>query len=198
MAMTTKARLFAIAAALGAAIVSGLALGWINRSAGWEYGPLTIGVGLAVGASVFWFTLIGHHERLVIGLLTAIVGVGVFAWINHESDWKAQDVVPTDELDDLCVRVVALQICHERQVMGVFDFVDVPQPIREEAADRVRDEMSHADKLAMCDRIYGQRINADPQTSTHTASLVSRGAWLLLGVAASAVPPLVQQRWSSA
>lgn len=198
MAMTTQTRSLAVACALGAAVLSGLVLGWISRCAGWDCGPLMIGVGLAVGASVLWFTFIGHHERLVIGLLTAIVGVGVFAWTNHEADWKAQTAVATDELDDLCVRVVALQICHERQVMGVFDFADVPQPIREEAADRVRDEMSHADKLAMCDRIYGQRINADPQTSTHTASLVSRGAWLLLGVAASAVPPLVQQRWSSA
>ncbi len=198
MAMTTKARLLTIAAALGAAVVSGLTLGWISRCCGWGCGALMIGVGLAVGASVLWFTLVGQQERLVIGLVTAIMGVALFAWVSHAADWKAESQVAADELDGLCVQVVAMQICYQRKIMGVFDFADVPQRIRDEAALRVRDEMSRSDKLAMCDRIFGQRINTNPDRKTEAGSLVSRGMWVLLAMVASAAPMLVQQRISGA
>ena len=86
--------------------------------------------------------------RIGSGLAGAVLGLIVFACTCTAARWNAAAEVPGGRIDELCQRVVALRICGERQVMGVFDYRDVPEPIRREAMDRV-EAMDRAEKFGI-------------------------------------------------
>jgi hypothetical protein len=128
-----------------------------------------------------------------VGVVVAGIGLALFGWASHLPAWRAETAVANDEVDDLCVRVTAMRLCHERKVMGVFDFSDVPRAIRDEAEQRVA-RMPVQEKLAMCDQTFGKRINAGATNSPSAGSVAMGSLWVVLALAAAASPALLHHR----
>jgi hypothetical protein len=182
-----------LASACGVAVLAGLGLGWLSKSVGWGFSALALPAGLAVGLVPLLFRWPSLPERLAVGVAVAGLGLALFGRASYLPAWRAETAVAGDEVHDLCVRVTAMRLCHERTVMGVFDFSDVPQAIRDEAKQRVA-RMPVQEKLAMCDQTFGKRINAGANNSPSSGSVALGSLWVLLALAAAAAPALLQHR----
>lgn len=190
---THKRWLIFLASACGMAALAGLGLGWLSKSVGWGFSALALPAGLAAGLVPLAFRWPSLPERLAVSVVLAGLGLAVFGWASYLPAWRAETAVASEEVDDLCVRVTAMRLCHERKVMGVFDFSDVPQAILEEANQRVA-QMTVQEKLAMCDQTFGKRINAGASNPTSGGSVALGSLWVLLTLAAAAAPALLQHR----
>ena len=185
-----------LASACGVAALAGLGLGWLSKSLGWGFSGLALLAGLAAGLVPPAFRWPCLAERLAVGVVVCGLGLALFGWASYLPTWRAETAVASEEVDDLCVRVTAMRLCHERKVMGVFDFSDVPQAVRDEAKQRVA-QMPVQEKLALCDQTFGKRINAGA-THSHSAGSVAMGSlWVLLALAAAAAPAVLQDRLGS-
>lgn len=182
-----------IAVSGGGAVVVGILLGWLSKSAGWGFSPLVIAVGPPVGLLVQAFGWPNSIERVTTGIAASALGICLFAWTSHTPGWRAATAIARDEIDDLCIRTTALQLCYERRIMGVFSFDDVPELIRCEARQRVA-QSSEAEKLALCDRTFGRRINNEPGERARKGAVLNGGIWVLLSLAISAAPDTIR-RW---
>ena len=181
-------RLILLVAASGAAALVGVVLGLASKSAGWGLAWFALPVGLSAGLVVTAAHTLNTRERVMVGGLAAMLGLAVLAWAGHDVRWHAAADVDDHEQDELCVRVVALQTCHEQKLMGVFDFNDVPEPICAAARQRVAD-MPSAEKLALLDHTFGERINDSTAAETSSlGSLLRHGAWGALAVTGAIVP----------
>lgn len=182
-----------LASACGVAVLAGLGLGWLSKSIDWGFSVLALPAGLAVGLVPLAFRWPSLPERLAVGGVVAGLGLAVFGWASYLPAWRTETAVASEEVDDLCVRVTAMRLCHERKIMGVFDFSDVPPAIRDEAKQRVA-QMPVQDKLTLCDQTFGKRINAGASNPTSGGSVALGSLWVLLTLAAAAAPALLQHR----
>lgn len=167
----------------------GAVFGCISRLAGWGFSGLAIFVGLSVGLAAEIYRWSDKPQQLVTCVISLIPGLILFAWVADKPPWKAQTAIPENQVDDLCIRVCALRLCRERQIIGVFDFNDVPEEICSEAGLTVK-EMSFAEKLSLCNNIFGKRINA-PQTSDGLSWVI----WIFLTLAAAVTPFAIRARF---
>ncbi|MFP4434224.1 MAG: hypothetical protein ACLFTN_07125 [Phycisphaerae bacterium] len=185
-----------LASACGMAALAGVSMGWLSKSLGWGFSALALPAGLAVGLVPLAFRWSCLAERLAVVFVVAGLGLAMFGWASYLPAWRAETAVANEEVDDLCVRVTAMRLCHERKVMGVFDFSDVPEAIRDEAKQRVA-RMPVEDKLAMCDQTFGKRINAGATQSPSAGSVAMGSLWVVLALASAAAPALLQHRLGS-
>lgn len=177
----------------GTAVGLGLLLGWGSRAGGWGFSFLAVFIGLAVGGVAVWMKARHSRSCAAVAVIASTVGLIAFAIVSYAPSWKAQNCVPNAKLDELCVRVVALQLCHKRKIMGVFDYRDVPAAIRNEANQNVKN-MPQPEKLAICDQTFGKRINDSSTGTTKIGAILVGGLWVALALAASAAPTLIKQR----
>ncbi len=194
MAILLLKRLFAVVGpSIFVAVVLAMPLGWLSRTMGWGFGPLAVFVGLGAGLVSAWRREGTAMGRIGSGLVGAVLGLIVFACTCTAARWNATAEVPDDRIDELCRRVVALRICGERQVMGVFDYQDVPDPIRREARDRV-ESMARAEKFDICDRTFGDRINDSAGGQAGIPVAVTAVLWFVLACCAAVAPAAIRGR----
>ena len=190
---THKRWIVFLASACGVAVLAGLGLGWLSKSLGWGFSALALLSGLAAGLVSLSFRWPSPGERVSVGLAAAGVGLAVFAWGSYQPAWQAETAVASEEVDDLCVRVTAMRLCHKRKVMGVFDFADVPEPIVAEARQKVQ-AMPAKTKYELCNRTFADRINAN-FSQGETGGVIARAAiWSLLSLGLAAGPALLKER----
>ncbi len=190
----TRRWVWLIASVACVASVSGILLGWLSKSAGWGFCALAVFVGLMVGVVMSAFRWPTLSERIITGVIALVLGLGLFVWTSHLPVWRAETAVADDKINDLCIRVVALRMCHERKIMGVFDFNDVPMPIYDEAKQRVT-TMPQQEKLAICDQTFGKRINDNISAgSTGIDVLLANGIWVVLALVGLVVPDVIKKR----
>ena len=179
-------------AVLGCVVgVSGMLLGWVAHSAGWGICALALPVGWSAGLAALAFD--AQRLRIVGGVVAAVLGLALFIWASRPPAWCAETAVAEGELDELCVRVASMRIARERNLMHVFDFNDVPEPIRAEAREHVAD-LSRNEKFTLCDRTFGKRINDGARTPIEAGLLLSGGLWIALAMLGSIAPAAIRQR----
>lgn len=181
----------AVAVALGA----GLAAGLLSRLAGWGFSPLAIPVGLLVGLTTLRSAGFEPAERLAIAGVATLLGLTLFGLLSYQPPWQAEQNINRDDLDELCVQIVAMRLCRERQMMGVFDFADVPDPVVAEARTQVR-AMPPRQKYSLCDRTFGERINENAPASESAGRAGQVVLWGALAVLSALAPPLLKEQFA--
>jgi hypothetical protein len=189
---TRQWRVF-VAVACGAAAVLGLLAGWLSRACGWGFGILAVPVGLLPGVLALVLRDHGRSRQALAALAACGVGLAAFAWASRPPVWRAEEEIADGDLDEQCVQIAALQICYQRKVMGVFDYADVPEPIRQEARHNVA-EMSKSERWALCNRTFGDRINADAGGGSRVLARIRATAWAVAVIAAALLPTALQHR----
>lgn len=179
-----------------AAIVVGTLLGL--AAGAWEVGLgwMALPVGLAAGVPLRLFGVHHHRVTFLVALLCMGTGITVHAGAYRlaKPGWTAKQKVRSGELDGQTRRILALQMCCERKIMGVWDYDGVPQEIKDEADDRV-EEMSEDEKLALCDETFAQRINTPADRGGRDNGFLALAGWVVLTGVLAIAPLALKNRY---
>jgi hypothetical protein len=183
-----------LAAPGSVAAVTALLCAALANCVGWRPDWLLAVVGLCAGLCAAALPLATTRSRIGSGWVGAGIGLALLNALTGQGTWQAQTQVPDGELDELCVRIVALRTCHTQEIMGVFDFADVPPAICEQARREVA-QMLHPQKLALVDQTFASRINeASAAQSAGLVTVCQSGLHYLLAFVAAAIPAALRQR----
>ena len=89
-----------------------------------------IGVGLLVGIALMGIKTSNLRIKIVLIFAGTLFGIATFMWFAHLKSWDASNEIKKGDVDSVCQKIVALQICHERNMMGIFDYENVPKKIQ--------------------------------------------------------------------
>ena len=188
--------LTAAGVSLLAAIVVGALLGLAAGVWRVGFGWLALPVGLAAGVALRLFGVHHHRTTLLVALLCMGAGLAVHVGVCRlvRPEWTAKEQVRGGELDKQAGRILALQMCGERKIMGVWDYEGVPQKIKDEANDHV-EAMSEAEKLALCDETFARRINATAGESNRNRGFLALAGWVVLTGVLAVAPLVLKNRY---
>ncbi len=191
-----KKLLIAAGVTLLAAIVvgalSGLAAGAWRVGFGW----LALPVGLAAGLPLRLFGV--HHHRVTLLAALLCMGAGLAVHVGacrlDGPEWTAKEQVSGGQLDEQAGRILALQMCCKRKIMGVWDYEGVPQEIKDQASDRVA-AMSEKAKFALCDETFARRINTSADNGGRDRGFLTRIGWAVLTGVLAIAPAALKNRY---
>ncbi len=193
MSEKVKRRIVISAVAVCSALVAAGFAGFSAKRAGRGFCALAIVAGLLPGLAMLGFSRVKASERIGIAIGAAILGLLVFGWVSYLPAWRAETALASGDLENMCVRITAMRICGERKMMGVFDPADVPPEIFTEAERRVS-TMPREEKLAMCNKTFGKRINSGAKKAGNMGAMLTGVLWVALALAAAAGPAVLRDR----
>ena len=182
---------------LFAAVLVGVVLGVAARSWKLGFSFLALPVGLAAGCTMLFRNVHRLPEACATAVLCAVGGLAVFAWTGYAPTWSVEQNFPENEINALAAKTLALRICHERKVPGVWGYEDVPEAIKDEAQQKIK-SMSGGKKRALLNKTYARRINHDIQKPGGPGSYLPVAAWGLGAVVLAVAPVLVRSRFGGA
>ena len=189
--MLTAAGVSLLAAIVAGALL-GLAAGAWRLGFGWPALP----VGLAAGVPLRLFG--AHHHRVTLLAALLCMGAGLAVHVGAcrlaGPEWTAKQQVGDGKLDELSREVLALQMCCERKIMGVWDYKGAPQEIKDQAADRVA-AMSENEKLALCDETFARRINTPAGGGSRDRGFIAQAGWVVLAGVLAIAPLVLKNRY---
>ncbi len=191
-----KKFLTATLVSLAAAMVVGTLLGLAAGAWGVGLGWMALPVGLAAGVPLRLFGVHHHRVTFLVALLCMGTGMAVHtgAYRLAKPGWTAKQKVHSRELDGQAKRILALQMCCERKIMGVWDYDGVPQEIKDQADERVA-EMSEDEKLALCDETFAQRINTPADRGGRDNGFLALAGWVVLTGVLAIAPLALKNRY---
>ncbi len=191
-----KKLLTAAGVSLLAAVTIGAMLGLAAGAWRVGFGWLALPVGLAAGVPLRLFGMHRHRATFLAALLCTGAGLAAHIGVRRlaKPEWTAKQQVGDEKLDELSREVLALQMCCEQKIMGVWDYDGVPQEIKDEADGRVK-AMSEKEKLALCDETFARRINTPAGGGGRGRGFIAQAGWAVLSGVLAIAPLALKNRY---